>query len=207
MEHLIDYAKIALDSYNGTYGEQYKLLWCGTIHHETISMLEYRDVVYVAITGSNDKWDWIRNFWAAKKSVGKGILIHRGFHNGFKRIKNQMKRTLQEANPSEVVFIGHSKGGAIAQIAAWFFAQTYDVSCYSFGSPRVGNKKFRDHINYMVSINLRVVIQSDIVTMVPKINYHHAGIPIYLPKQDGIGKSHSVATYYHLLHQSFPPMP
>ena len=203
MEHLKEFCIIALNSYNGTYGEEYERLWTGTISHETVSVLRRGDIFYVAITGSNDKFDWIRNFWAVKKNVGKGVRVHRGFHNGFKRIKNQIKRVLGEHSPQEVIFIGHSRGGAIAQVAAWFFSDKYNVSCYSFASPRVGNKAFKKHLDLKVPVNIRVAIDSDVAPKVPNINYFHAGTLIRLPKQKGLFKSHSIATHYRLLSQIY----
>lgn len=204
MNKLIEHCKMAFDSYSGTYDSKYSLLWCGEIHHETISMLRDNNTIYVVITGSNDAFDWMRNFWAIKKHIGSDMYVHRGFHNGFKRVKNQIKNVLDLEEPDEVIFIGHSRGAAIAQIASWFFSQFYDVSCYTYASPRVGNEAFKDEINKKVPENYRVAIESDIVTTVPKINYKHAGILIPLPKQSGIAKSHSIYTYYNVLMQVYP---
>ena len=203
MNHLKDYCKLALDSYSGMYDETFELKYFGNIFSNTISIIKDEDIIYVVITGTNDIRDWFKNFYFLKKSLGGGIRVHRGFHRGFKQIKNQIKRTLRDNKPKEVVFIGHSLGGALAQLSAYYFSQWYSVSVYSFASPRIGNKAFRDDMNDKVAFNTRVVIDSDFIVSVPKINYCHAGIQVTLPKQRGMFKSHSIDTYYNLLVDKF----
>ncbi len=48
--------------------------------------------------------------------------------------------------PQRVVAIGHSLGGAVAQLAALWATLRFpraDVRCISFGSPRVGNHAWK----------------------------------------------------------------
>ena len=48
--------------------------------------------------------------------------------------------------PDRVVCIGHSLGGAVAELAALWITTRFpqaDIRMVSFGSPRVGNKAFK----------------------------------------------------------------
>ena len=48
--------------------------------------------------------------------------------------------------PDGIVCIGHSLGGAVAQLAALWLAQRFpraDLRVVTFGSPRVGNRAFK----------------------------------------------------------------
>lgn len=205
--NLADYCKIALDSYQGTYNNRYfDLLWTGEVDNFQFSIIHDKLFVYVAVTGSNQFTDWIYNFYSLKKNIGKDIRVHHGFHDGLKKIRPQIDKTLKNHTDKEVVFIGHSLGAAIAQLGALHFSDNYFTSCYTFASPRVGNSEFCTIMNQKVPNNYRVAIKGDIVTNIPKINYYHCGIPILLPSQLGLYKSHSIATYFELLSQQYQPL-
>lgn len=87
------------------------------------------------------------------------VKLHSGFLFAFESIfKDMLKDDLQEvARKAEatrkrqvVLFTGHSLGGAVAQIAAWYYAnQTrslldaglLQIRCVTFGAPAVSKSK------------------------------------------------------------------
>lgn len=191
-------AVLSMQAYSGAFPYGFEVLYSACIGFDEVSVLKSGATVFVVCTGSDDTFDWLSNMFAIKKRIGK-IRIHRGFHNSLKRVKNSVKQALSEAEFEHLVFTGHSRGAAIAQLLAWFFSNYYKVECCTFASPRVGNKFFADSMNERVPVNKRFVVRSDIVCTVPKINYVPAGTEILLPKQKGIAKSHSMKTYLRLV--------
>ena len=54
-----------------------------------------------------------------------GLLVHAGFKNAFESIRQKLAEVLLDENghcEKEVIFVGHSMGGALAQLAAAYFA-------------------------------------------------------------------------------------
>ncbi len=78
---------------------------------------------------------------------------------------------------------GHSLGGAIATIYAGRckmpYIKTNPVELFTYGSPRVGTKKYVAHCTVK---HVRWVNNNDIVTRVPPawMGYHHVGEEMYL---------------------------
>jgi len=75
------------------------------------------------------------------------------------RIMQRLDNLIEENPFCDVVFTGHSFGGAIAQIAAVRYAAARSVirvSCHVFGSPKVGNTGFANLANHSLP-NLKVV--------------------------------------------------
>ena len=75
--------------------------------------------------------------------------VHWGFYNQFQYLESELDKALSDYNNNdnerEVVFSGHSLGGALASIAALKYAKKYpdlEVNCVTFGSPRVESKAF-----------------------------------------------------------------
>ena len=56
--------------------------------------------------------------------------------------------------PTRIICCGHSLGGAVASLASVWAALQWplaDVRCFSFGSPKVGNRKFVRAMQTLVS--------------------------------------------------------
>ena len=107
--------------------------------------------------------------------------VHWGFYNQFQSLESDLDKALCEYtsndNEREVVFSGHSLGGALATIAALKYAKQYpglDVNCVTFGSPRVGNPTFAKHFDESVNESYRFVNDNDPVPCVPSAwRYKH----------------------------------
>ncbi len=110
-------------------------------------------------------------------------------HRGFKKEVDDLWPVLEDAlrnNQKTLWFTGHSLGGAMATICAGrcllAHIQSTPEQIHTFGSPRVGNKRYINHtkVNY-----LRWVNNNDIVTQVPPVwaGYRHTGTLMYLNAQ------------------------
>jgi triacylglycerol lipase len=98
------------------------------------------------------------------KSGGK---IHTGFDDAFSQVAVEIQQFLnQEEFKDKPLFItGHSLGGALATVAAKKLSHRGGIaSCYTFGSPRVGNVDWSTGIKTPI---YRVVNAVDPVTMLP----------------------------------------
>ena len=117
------------------------------------------------------------------------VRIHGGFNHAYSTIKTQTRQSvLKLANQYpdyEIVFTGHSLGGAMATLAAVdFHIQTggvYDdrVSVITFGQPRIGNKDWALYVNSLPFSGkiFRIVKDADPVAQLPPrlLQYVHGG--------------------------------
>ena len=78
----------------------------------------------------------------------------------------------ESVNYDNFVISGHSLGGALAHIAVPFIYEKYNnsITCFTFGSPRVGNKHFVQWFDNSVTTNYRICNKNDIITSIP-LNY------------------------------------
>jgi len=117
---------------------------------------------------------------AFKASVYEG-RIHRGFAEAYKSIEIQVLKAVKSKKIKDLplYITGHSLGAAIATVATQYLERDKDLrnqiaACYTFGSPRVGNREFDRDLKSSV---YRVVNTTDIVTVVPLLamGYMHVG--------------------------------
>eukprot|EP00759_Apiculatamorpha_spiralis_P020862 PhF_6_TR26092/c0_g1_i2/m.36854 len=134
------------------------------------------------VNASNVKYDFklTRSYLQeGSKNVLKDFFRVPSVHLGFRILWSKFEPeivglvdTLFERNPNARLLItGHSLGGALANMCALHFATRTDderrqhlSTVYTFGSPRLGNSRFRDMYNAAVPSTFRVVNQMDIVT-------------------------------------------
>jgi len=116
-------------------------------------------------------------------TVYKNIKVHSGFLNQYNTIKYSIMATLYsilwtgKATQRKVVCVGHSLGGALASMAASCakaqLGAKIRVECYTYGSPRVGNKDFVRYFDDNVDLCVRHVNGADIITRIPKFLFYH----------------------------------
>jgi hypothetical protein len=114
----------------------------------------------------------------------------------------QIIETLRTKNPSRIHCIGHSLGGAVANlVAAYLDASVGGVSLYTFGAPRVGQNSFATDLTWSLgedAIN-RAYNIADPVPMIPMFPFFHApyGCEGALVETSGLvrASAHSLATY------------
>ncbi|MBX3421719.1 MAG: lipase family protein [Pirellulaceae bacterium] len=108
--------------------------------------------------------------------------VHRGFKREVDLLWQPLEKLLKD-NQKPLWFCGHSLGGALAIISAGRCVLSPIPSnpkgLFSFGSPRVGNRKF---INFVKLNHYRWVNNNDIVTRLPPrwLGYSHSGRELYM---------------------------
>ena len=104
------------------------------------------------------------------------IQVHKLFYIIFEEIKNDVfsKVILDDIKKNkdyQIIFTGHSLGGAISTLASYYFAK-YNLAennpvLITFGQPRVGDENFaRDYMNIISNV-YRIERYNDIVAMIP----------------------------------------
>jgi triacylglycerol lipase len=115
--------------------------------------------------------------------------IHCGFKEAFEKVHILIQQDLdQERFSTSPLFItGHSLGGALATVAAKKLKHEGGIaSCYTFGSPRVGDDEWIKGIKTSV---YRVVNAADCVTMLPPGSDLMTGLNVFIKRIPYIGKT------------------
>jgi len=137
--------------------------------------------VVIVTRGTVTGADWFNNAMAISTMSSNNKAVHKGFNQIFNSFKNDLAIQLRAMNPSRVHCIGHSLGGALANlIAEWVDAKGLgSPHVYTFGSPRVGKDSFSESLTYKLGaerIN-RAYHKTDIVPMVPVWPFIHSPQP------------------------------
>ncbi|KAF8893961.1 Alpha/Beta hydrolase protein [Infundibulicybe gibba] len=107
--------------------------------------------------------------------VSSSVTVHDGFRNEHAltapKILAEVKRLMAAKNTKQVTVIGHSLGGALAELDALFFTLNLPagtaIKAVTYGTPRVGNPAFAQLIDSKVPDFRRVNNELDIVPIVP----------------------------------------
>ena len=192
MEHeLYSIAKVAYQAYNTDNVIEppigFKMVSFMDIgdHDTQCYVLKRKNKLLIAFRGTQELGDFITDLNFGKTrfdalcSEGK---IHKGFNLAYKDVQSKLHTLLYRYQPyiTEVIFTGHSLGGALATIAAYDFKLKYgnrlNCRCITLGSPRVGNRVFAKHFDSIIDESTRVVNGGDPVTQFPtkwSLQYHH----------------------------------
>ncbi len=131
-------------------------------------MVESETEIIVALRGSVSKADmltdaYIWNSWLQKEAFNgeeKG-RVHVGFNRTFESFKDELSQLILSAlckGKRRVTFVGHSMGGALANLAALYFARLaqekemsdLEIKLVSFNAPRLGSKNFADKLHELI---------------------------------------------------------
>lgn len=170
-------------------------------------VVEGPDIIVVAFRGTATTKNWGTNFQVSMVNppgTNESLRVHHGFFDAFNALANGLNIKTQKLQKGlrqtiddimaktegkvPIFFTGHSLGGALAQIATAVFGCDQVAACYTFGSPRVGNKYFD---LWVKPPSYRIENYADIVPQVPYFSpklpipeiYRHSGDARYLPYQ------------------------
>lgn len=107
--------------------------------------------IVVVFSGTTDAFDWIINL-DCKLVEGSGGRVHAGFAHFLQCLWSPLLDGIERLRMGqrELIFVGHSRGGALATLATAALRRTCaeSIQVFTFGSPRVGDEQFS--INYEV---------------------------------------------------------
>ncbi|MGD9331185.1 MAG: lipase family protein [Desulfobacterales bacterium] len=136
--------------------------------------------------GTTGLRNWFLDLDVRPEPIAPQAVVHRGFKEALHMVWQDLQPHI--AKLSEPLFItGHSMGGALAQLAAWYRPPH---AVYSFGAPRVGDAGFA---SLMGSIpNYRLVNNRDVVAVLPPssqlLSFKPAGRLVHIDRQGRICK-------------------
>jgi hypothetical protein len=130
----------------------FKSYWVDNIDRDTsVSILEASDHFIVIFQGTTSGLDWAYNMNLIPQYVRKGdwaSYYHQGFYTNYSAIHTQLKSVLERDPKKKVVLVGHSLGGALAQIFLArslgeknFFDSSRIHSIITWASPRAFSTK------------------------------------------------------------------
>ena len=146
----------------------------------------YQNSLTVVFRGTESGRDILTDLNAIRVDMDVAYLkeeeipqIHWGFYNQFNELKTDLdiivdsyvkdKQNIEEPTPN-IIFSGHSLGGGLATIASVYYGLKYPdtiISCITFGSPRVGDQKFANIFNSIVTNTYRFVNDNDPIPCIP----------------------------------------
>ena len=117
--------------------------------------------------------------WPKRSDEVQG-LVHAGFAEALDKVWKDLEPFVDECvklhKIKQVIFTGHSLGGALAVVAA--ARSKYIGEVYTYGQPRVGNRKYSKQVKSKV---YRFVNNNDVVPRVPPpLVFGHQGIKFHI---------------------------
>ncbi|KAF1332008.1 Lipase domain protein, partial [Globisporangium splendens] len=99
--------------------------------------------------------------------------VHSGFYTAYLTVEKRVLtriRALHDQDPRKILATGHSLGGALAVLCSFDVVaqlKIANVTCTTFGCPRVGNTSFKKKYNHAVPATFAFVNAADLVTKLP----------------------------------------
>lgn len=141
----------------------------------------------VTFRATDSNADWARHFECGLSAPlpPPGARIHIGWladylraWSAFLSIDPELKSKIDNA-----IFIGHSYGGALASIGAYFFAEDWQlpVSLVTFNAPRAGNRAFARELGKRAE-SYHFVYGADVICQVPPWYGRYQGLVHVAPR-------------------------
>ena len=183
-------AHFIVNSYGGKYGavdwSECTEVTPFCINHTDGFTCKWDGWTVICFRGSHGDEDWQDNFTFNKQEMsfnGRRVKVHTGFKTQYYTVSYYLREKFIMS--PKVLVCGHSLGGALASLCALDLKSgnpKMDVTCVTWGSPRVGGRAWAKLFNEMVPDSLRYVYRNDIVCRVPTawMNFFHVANKIHL---------------------------
>lgn len=149
--------------------------------------------LYVVFRGTSSKKDAQNDASIDKVPfINPGDKVHIGFKSSWDSVKDIIFKNIDKTSGcNKIVVCGHSLGAAVATLCAYNLSHVYDmidIECCTIGSPRVGNKTFKNNYDNQKIKTLRIVHNNDVVTHSPFIGYYHVNYMLRIDDEGNIKK-------------------
>jgi hypothetical protein len=156
--------------------------------------------IYIVWRGSSSKKDFQNDASIDKVPfVQDGEKVHIGFKSSWDAVKDETYKSFEKAlstlggegEVDNIVVCGHSLGAAVSTLCAYEIYSIYKsnkIICCTIGSPRVGNKVFKQNFDKSPIESLRIVHNNDVVTHSPYIGYYHINHMLRIDSDGNIKK-------------------
>jgi hypothetical protein len=173
--------------------------WIENKKSDTQGFVATRDkAIYVVWRGSESKKDFQNDASIDKVPfLNDGEKVHIGFKSCWESVVGDTYDAIDTAlenlqgETTDIVVCGHSLGGAVATLYAHSIKKHYphyNVKCVTIGSPRVGNKTFKENYDSYEIDTLRIVHNNDLVTHTPYIRFYHVNYQLRLDNNGNVLK-------------------
>lgn len=151
----------------------------------------YTNSLFIAFRGSSNMQNWIDNIQISKVSPynDTSISVEKGFYKAYSYVRDKLLSYLPDLvgkyNTNSIIITGHSLGGALATLMTYNILTVYPgysiLYLINFGSPRVGNPAFVQHLNDFSFTYYRITHHYDMVPHVPEefVGYLHISNEIW----------------------------
>ncbi|EKM81044.1 hypothetical protein AGABI1DRAFT_105879 [Agaricus bisporus var. burnettii JB137-S8] len=122
--------------------------------------------------------------------VSSDVQVHDGFRNQHaltaSPILSEVRRLMSAHNTQSVTCVGHSLGGALAELDAVFFRKNLpsstNIRAFTYGTPRVGNPAWASLVNSNIPNFKRINNEKDIIPIVPGrfLGYGHPAGEVHI---------------------------
>ena len=147
----------------------------------------FKDHHIIAIRGTHfpSASDWLTNLNIGTSVGPKNIGVHSGFNTAFSSIKQEFGEYISTYKPKHLHCIGHSLGGALAQLTAiWGTDQDIKSTLYTFGAPRLTYGLFATRASAGIEEH-RMVHGADPIPLVPLWPFAHTSGAYTLSMNEG----------------------
>ena len=166
--------------------------------------VHYRNSILISFRGTESTRDCLSDINITRVKMDLPItknrpLVHWGFLRQFRSVETQLSINIwnyirYNNKDITITVVGHSLGGGLASLAALYFTECYyniPIKCVTFGSPRVGNRRFVKLFNKKVD-SYRYVNHTDPIPSFPlAVRYSHVDGLLYINKHGKISTSHT----------------
>ena len=172
-----------------------------------IAVDDVNRLVVLVFRGTISRLNWVENLeiWKTHSYLCKHCKFHYGFWESWTGVRDSIMITALQAlnaHPDyRFVITGHSLGGAIATLAAADFRkETVDLAkrteLFTYGSPRLGNKKAVAFMSKQSSLSYRITSMSDPIPRLPWsiLRYYHTSPEYWINENPENPGTHNIIT-------------
>lgn len=193
-EEILISMQVCINAYNGKHGEVKKVLKFEELLDingiNVVVGYTKDDILCIGFRGTTGDAEWINNFDFFKTdipfdNISTDIEVHLGFIDRYRIVRTWLLDYVGKSKAKKILFTGHSLGATTSTYACIDIAKNFpyiEIKNIVFGSPRSGNKPFRDFFNSLIKNSLNFRNRNDIVSRVPmeKMKYKHISNFVWL---------------------------